>query len=404
MPYRTGSGLCDTDQINKWILRRIAEGKITQAQAALLNASPYNGNIETWLQAILAQGTRLTIRDNLSIGWACVGLPLEVIEDGANPGTRFLIRGLICDSVKIYNWLFGLASRGAITTADIRDLRTRWANVMDPWLLTLLQRGLPASFAASIFFICPYTQEAIPDGTLVTHPESAGKVWIIAGGQRREILARQQSGDVFRSCGYHFDQIKVYPQAQVEAHPIGAPVSWLGWQEGDPDCPYGTPLPRPPVGPPVPVVYPPPAGLPSVVQLIRDNFDPRGYTGPNGWITGTCIACYESGLNPSAHNASDHNGLFQIAQGHCGNCNLYDPLNNILWANNLIADRVARGQDPLADWANNTLEICRPDPVAALRSRCGINLSSYWQGGTAGSEVRGPQHKQKKLHKGAFAR
>jgi hypothetical protein len=81
----------------------------------------------------------------------------------------------------------------------------------------------------------PPTPGVIPDGTLATYDGSGGRVWIIFGGRRREIVMRVRPGDTFAACGYDFRRIRVFSQADVLAMPAGANIL------GPPDCPYGNP-------------------------------------------------------------------------------------------------------------------------------------------------------------------
>lgn len=404
--YSTANGPCDTTQVNKWIQRRVAEGAIDLSAAASVTAFAH---VEDWLQALLKAGYHIPYKAVLSIGWVCAGLPIEVAEDGASTGTRFTLRGALCDAVPIYHWLYDLWRQGYITSTEIHDLQYRFANVMDIWLFGLLTR-IPANVVASVFLVCPYAQSRIDSGQLVTYPEAGGRVWVIVDAQRREIVQRNRPGDVFGACGYRLDGIRLYPRDEIESYPTGASVRWLSWAEGQPDCPYGKPPPAPPVQLPpttVPISNPSQSGLPPIVQLIKDNFHPRLLHDPNAWITMTCIACWESGLFPDAYNrSSGASGLTQILQSHFPGVNLLDAATNINYANYLIDGRIQAGDDPFGDWRGNTLELCRPDPVAGLirawrarRTDTPVDLSGYVVGGGAGTPIDQRSHRREDIHR-----
>ena len=80
----------------------------------------------------------------------------------------------------------------------------------------------------------PPSQPPIRDGTLVTHAGSGGRVWVISGGRRREIVMLRTPGDVFAACGYDLGDIWVFPRGRVLAQPVGAPVTGV-------PCPFGAP-------------------------------------------------------------------------------------------------------------------------------------------------------------------
>ena len=77
----------------------------------------------------------------------------------------------------------------------------------------------------------------IPNRTLVTHAGSGGRVWVISGGRRREIVMLRTPGDVFAACGYDLGLVQTLPRERVLAMPTGPNVT------GPPDCPFGGRVP-----------------------------------------------------------------------------------------------------------------------------------------------------------------